>query len=80
MNKIIDFHKPICVACKHFRVNPNAPNNLSLGLCSLYKYKDVITGDINYEFASAMRIFRCKDAKLYEPVNINEKYTYKLDS
>lgn len=55
----------ICVYCKHFRINPNAPNNLKLGLCDLFKQQDVVTGEITNKFANVARIIDCKDGKYF---------------
>jgi hypothetical protein len=50
------FSAPACISCRFFRINAQAPKDLSLGLCSLFKRKDIITGEIRNEYAGTMRI------------------------
>jgi hypothetical protein len=68
MNTILikNFLQPICISCKHFRINPYVPHDLKLGYCSLFGKKNVVTGEISHEYASSIRIFECKNGKRYE--------------
>jgi hypothetical protein len=65
------FSAPACISCRFFRRNPQAPKDLSLGLCSKFKYKDIISGEIRNEYAQTMRISDTDcgvKGKRYEPV------------
>ena len=75
--KIINFIKnldlPSCNKCKHFiqyktrelYVNPN--EHIQLSKCNKYGYKDLVTGEIEYEYANNCRKsnHKCKKTGVY---------------
>jgi hypothetical protein len=46
-----NINKPECVKCKHFIQETNL-----VGRCSMFGNKDVVTGQIKYEYASVARM------------------------
>jgi hypothetical protein len=64
------FSSPACISCRFFRINPQANEYISLGLCSKFKYKDIISGEIKTQYAQTMRTSEdCGiKGKGYEPV------------
>jgi hypothetical protein len=59
---------PICKKCKYFFMNDKS-SNIDLGRCSKFGIKDLISGEIQYEYASLSRISntRCgKKGKYFE--------------
>lgn len=50
---IINIDKPVCKDCVHF-VEPSH-NDIGLGKCKLFGKKNIISGEILYEYASLCR-------------------------
>ena len=85
---IRDVNLPVCVNCLHFiehKTNypyDSVPDNKSFGRCKKFGYKDVITGEFNYDFA-----YRCRDnrekcgltGKFFEP-KVYPPFQERVDS
>lgn len=58
---IKDVNLPVCVNCLHFIEHKTnypydpLPDNKSFGRCKKFGYKDIITGEFNYDFAYLCR-------------------------
>jgi hypothetical protein len=64
---------PVCVNCKHFQLNnehSDHKNKVKYAKCTYFGEKDVISGEIEHEYASVCRIsvYKCGEyGKYYEP-------------
>jgi hypothetical protein len=76
---IRDIEVPICANCVHFIEDVNnypydsLPNNERYGRCKLYGEKNIITGEIKYDFAFICRSEPTKCRKLghmYSPKQV----------
>jgi len=56
---IKDIELPVCRYCKHFVPFENK-EQYSLGRCSLFGKKNIITGEITYDFADICRLTSTK--------------------
>lgn len=60
---------PICIKCAHFIEYKNnnpydvPPNNKEYGKCKLFGKQDMVTGEINYAYASLIRMDESKCAE-----------------
>jgi hypothetical protein len=57
-NKIENFHKPVCIQCKHFE-NPFLQDP-KFGKCLKFGKKDLLTGKIEYDYADLVRKYNDK--------------------
>ena len=81
---IKNFNKPICINCFYFSKNKNVVNtfynnNIStnelLGFCTKFGYKNVVTGEITYEYAEKCRRLdgKCGEDGKFFNVNVNKE-------
>jgi hypothetical protein len=63
---ITNINTPICVNCLHFIPHSDRFDN-ALGKCSKFGKKDLVTGDIKYEWAAICRTLdrKCGESGLY---------------
>lgn len=66
-NKFIkNYDAPICVKCIHYRESEYNNNNPELGRCRLFGEKNVITGEVEYDFVSVARKYsKCGENGTY---------------
>ena len=58
VNRIKRFDYPECRNCKHFiPKHTSAENRLELGRCGYFSEKNLVTGVIEYQYASNSRIY-----------------------
>ena len=70
ITQIKRFNSPECRNCKHFMPKKVDLEEYRYGKCSQLGEKDVVTGEINYKYASVSRIFsrECGEhGKYYSP-------------
>jgi len=59
VNRIKKFDYPECRKCKHFlpdKTFDNENSQLTFGRCSYFGIKDLVTGEIKYNYASVCRL------------------------
>lgn len=67
---IKDIELPVCRFCKYFVPFENT-EQYTLGRCRLFGKKNIITGEITYEFADICRLTKSKcgyNGSLYEEI------------
>jgi hypothetical protein len=46
---------PVCKNCKFYKIDQTFPNDYLLGKCTLFGYQNIITGEINHNYADITR-------------------------
>jgi hypothetical protein len=66
---ISNYKYNVCKDCKHFSPSKlqglKDSDKIEYGKCKLFREKDLITGEIEYEYASVCRVSKCKVEGVY---------------
>jgi hypothetical protein len=58
---------PSCINCKYFIENTSLSNDIAYGRCSVFGKKDIITGEVKFDYAIHCREdeTRCDSSGIY---------------
>ena len=76
INKIKRFDLPKCRNCKYFKPDKSfksEKSQIQFGQCTYFGEKNLVSGEIQYPFASTARVYECGEyGKYYSPKEIIE--------
>ena len=76
INKIKRFNLPECRNCKYFKPEKSfksEKSQIQFGQCTYFGKKDLVSGEIEYIYASTARVDECgEEGKYYSPKKITD--------